>query len=163
VVARVAEHLAHDARRLADVLVHYGGGDHLEEVGLERRGDRAREQRLARPWWAVEEHAFWGFDADALEELRVEERKLNDLGERGDWLNTRTAGADLRARTSRSSRTCSLRPPIPAKVAPPGSSKLILYTMGSTSRGKMRMMVRVVMSRLTRVPALSLCAGRAGR
>ena len=52
---------------------------------------------------------------------------------------------------------------MPAKEALPGSSRLILYTMGSTSRGRIRMIVRVVMSRLTRVPALSLCAGRAGR
>jgi hypothetical protein len=63
------------------------------------------------------------------------------------------------------SRTCLSRPPMPAKEAPPGSSRLILYTMESTSRGRMRMMVRVVMSRLTRVSALSLFAGsgRVGR
>lgn len=52
---------------------------------------------------------------------------------------------------------------MPAKEAPPGSSRLILYTRGSTSRGKMRMMVRVVISRETRVPDLSLAAERAGR
>ena len=39
-------------------LVHNGGGDHLEEVGLECCGDHAREQHLACPRWAVEEHAF---------------------------------------------------------------------------------------------------------
>jgi hypothetical protein len=65
--------------------------------------------------------------------------------------------------TSRSSRTCSPKPPIPANEAPPGSSKLILYTIGSTSLGKMRMMVRVVISKLTRVPALSLATGSVGR
>ena len=169
VVARIAEHLAHHARRLADVLVHDGGGDHLEEVGLERRSDRAGEQRLARPGRAVEEHAFRGLDADALEELRAEEGKLDDLRRReasvpGVGVGRGRVRRNGRAtRTSRSSRTCSPRPPMPAKVAPPGSSRLILYTIGSTSRGRMRMMVRVVMSRLTRVPALSLCAGRAGR
>ena len=79
VVARVAEHLAHHARGLADVLVHDGGGDHLEKVGLERRGDGAREQRFARSGWAVEEHAFGGLDADALEELGIEEGEFDDL------------------------------------------------------------------------------------
>ena len=79
VVARVAEHLAHHARGLADVLVHDGGGDHLEEVGLERRGDGAREQRFACSGRAVEEHTFGGLDADALKELGVEEGELDDL------------------------------------------------------------------------------------
>ena len=40
VVARITEHLAHYACRLADVLVDDGGGDDLEEVGVERRRDR---------------------------------------------------------------------------------------------------------------------------
>jgi hypothetical protein len=65
--------------------------------------------------------------------------------------------------TSRSSRTCSPRPPIPANEAPPGSSILILYTSGSTSRGSIRMMVSVVISSDTRVPALSFDTGNAGR
>ena len=78
-VARVAEHLAHHARGLANVLVHDGGGDHLEEVGLERRGDGAREQRFACSGRAVEEDAFGGLDADALKELGAEEGELDDL------------------------------------------------------------------------------------
>ena len=78
-VACVAEHLAHHARRLADVLVYDGGGDHFEEVGLEGRGDRTSEQRLACPGRAIEEHAFRGLDADALEELGIEEGKFDDL------------------------------------------------------------------------------------
>ena len=36
---------------------------------------------------------------------------------------------------------------------------LMLYTSGSTSRGKMRMMVSVVMSSETRAPCFSLCFG----
>lgn len=52
---------------------------------------------------------------------------------------------------------------MPANEAPPGSSKLMLYTNGSTSLGNIRMIVNVVMSRLTRVPALSLSTGRVGR
>ena len=43
----VAEHLADEARGLADVLVHDGGGDDLEEVGVDVARDRARQQRLA--------------------------------------------------------------------------------------------------------------------
>ena len=34
--------------------------------------------------------------------------------------------------------------------------------MGSTSRGSIRMIVRVVISRLTRVPVFSFATGRAG-
>jgi len=46
-----------------------GRGDHLEEVGLEHHSDHAYKQHLACLRWAVEEHAFWGLDADMLEEL----------------------------------------------------------------------------------------------
>mmetsp|Transcript_33371 Transcript_33371/g.103389 ORF Transcript_33371/g.103389 Transcript_33371/m.103389 type:complete len:242 (+) Transcript_33371:258-983(+) len=57
--------------------------------------------------------------------------------------------------TSRSSRTCSPRPPISPNEMPPGSSLSMWYTVGSTSRGRARMMVSVVMSSVTRVPGLS--------
>jgi hypothetical protein len=163
-VACIAEHLTHHACRLADVFVDDSGGDHFEKVGLEGSGDCAGEQRLACPGRAVEKYTFWGRDADALEEFGIEEGKFDDLRCVENAVGTRVRETDRKGgRTSRSSRTCSPRPPIPAKVAPPGSSRLILYTMGSTSRGRMRMIVRVVMSRLTRVPAFSLLAGRAGR
>ena len=85
-VARVAEHLADEARGLADVLVDDGGGDDLEEGRVDVVGDRAREQRLARPWRAVEEHALGRLDADALEELRVDERELDHLAQLADLL-----------------------------------------------------------------------------
>lgn len=57
--------------------------------------------------------------------------------------------------TSRSSRICSLRPPTLEKLTLPGSSEIIEYTVGSTSRGSFCMMVSVVMSRDTRVPSFS--------
>mmetsp|Transcript_15762 Transcript_15762/g.54745 ORF Transcript_15762/g.54745 Transcript_15762/m.54745 type:complete len:245 (+) Transcript_15762:1289-2023(+) len=57
--------------------------------------------------------------------------------------------------TSRSSRICSFSPPTAENDTLPGSSLSMLNTMGSTSRGSTRMMVSVVMSRATRVPALS--------
>mmetsp|Transcript_79136 Transcript_79136/g.157319 ORF Transcript_79136/g.157319 Transcript_79136/m.157319 type:complete len:255 (-) Transcript_79136:649-1413(-) len=41
VIPRVAKHLANEARRLADVLVDDGGGDHLEELGVDVVGDSA--------------------------------------------------------------------------------------------------------------------------
>ena len=66
-------------------------------------------------------------------------------------------------RTSRSSRTCSPSPPIPANDAPPGSSILILYTSGSTSRGRIRIIVNVVMSSETRVPVFYFATGSVGR
>lgn len=78
-VASITEHFAHHARRLADVLVYDGGGDYLEEVGLQGCGNRAGEKRLACPRRAIEEHTFRGLDADALEELGIEEGKLDDL------------------------------------------------------------------------------------
>lgn len=57
--------------------------------------------------------------------------------------------------TSLSSRICSFSPPMPENDTCPGSSSDMLYTSGSTSRGSMRIIVRVVMSRATRVPCLS--------
>jgi len=47
-------------------------------------------------------------------------------------------------------------PPIWEKEMPPASSWSMWYTLGSTSRGSCLMIVRVVISRLTRVPGLSL-------
>ena len=83
-LARVAEHLAYDARGLADVLVDDRARDDLEEVRVERRRDRAGEQRLARPGGAVQQHALGRLDADAEEELGVEQRQLDDLRSSGD-------------------------------------------------------------------------------
>ena len=71
VLARIPEHLAHHPRRLADVLVDDRGGDDFEELGVERRGDRAREEGLACPRWPVEQYALRRFDAHAQEELGV--------------------------------------------------------------------------------------------
>ena len=79
VLARIAEHLAHHARRLADVLVDNGGRDDFEEVGLERCGDRTREQRLSRSGGPIKQHTLGWRDADALEELGIEKRELDDL------------------------------------------------------------------------------------
>ena len=55
--------------------------------------------------------------------------------------------------TSRSSRICSFSPPMSLYEMLPGLSLSILNTTGSTSRGSVRMMVSVVMSSATRVPA----------
>mmetsp|Transcript_1610 Transcript_1610/g.2250 ORF Transcript_1610/g.2250 Transcript_1610/m.2250 type:complete len:204 (-) Transcript_1610:207-818(-) len=54
---------------------------------------------------------------------------------------------------SRNSRICSFNPPIDDHGTAPGSSLSMLNTTGSTSRGKTRIIVNVVISRLTRVPA----------
>ncbi|KAH3670754.1 hypothetical protein OGAPHI_001270 [Ogataea philodendri] len=54
--------------------------------------------------------------------------------------------------TSLSSRTCSVKPPIPPNEISPGSNVVILYTKGSTSRGRIRITVNVVMSNATRTP-----------
>ena len=78
-VACIAEHLAHHARRLADVLVYDGGGDYLEEIGLEGCSDCAGEERLACSGRTIEEHAFRGLDANALKKLGIEEGKLDYL------------------------------------------------------------------------------------
>ena len=58
--------------------------------------------------------------------------------------------------TSRNSRICSERPPTAENGTLPGSSFAMLYTVGSTSRGKIRMMVSVVMSNATRAPFFNL-------
>ena len=78
-LARIAEHLAHNTRGLANVLVDDRARDDLEEVRVDRRGDRAREEGLAGSWGSVEEDTLWWLDADAEEEFGVEEGKLNDL------------------------------------------------------------------------------------
>mmetsp|Transcript_49545 Transcript_49545/g.112472 ORF Transcript_49545/g.112472 Transcript_49545/m.112472 type:complete len:296 (+) Transcript_49545:497-1384(+) len=57
---------------------------------------------------------------------------------------------------SRRSRIWSFRPPISEKLMPFSSSAFMLNTVGSTSRGSGRMMVKVVMSSATRVPGISL-------
>ena len=57
--------------------------------------------------------------------------------------------------TSRNSLICSFRPPISLYFTLPGSSRDILCTSGSTSRGSVRIMVRVVKSRDTRVPGFN--------
>ena len=51
----------------------------LEEGRVDVVRHRAREQRLARARRAVEQHALGRLYADALEELRVDERQLDDL------------------------------------------------------------------------------------
>jgi hypothetical protein len=80
-VTRITKHLAHYARGFANVLVNDGGGDDLEKVGIEGRGDRAGQECLARSRRTIEKHAFWGSDPDALEEFGIEEGELNDLRE----------------------------------------------------------------------------------
>eukprot|EP00835_Amoeboradix_gromovi_P002502 NODE_143_length_17796_cov_0.252020.p10 type:complete len:139 gc:universal NODE_143_length_17796_cov_0.252020:3577-3993(+) len=54
--------------------------------------------------------------------------------------------------TSRRARICSLRPPMESKLILPGDSMDMLYTRGSTSRGRIRIMVKVVISKDTRIP-----------
>lgn len=56
VLLGVAEHLADQAGRLANVLVDDGGCDDLEEVGRERGGDSLGEERLARTRRTVKEN-----------------------------------------------------------------------------------------------------------
>mmetsp|Transcript_3192 Transcript_3192/g.4600 ORF Transcript_3192/g.4600 Transcript_3192/m.4600 type:complete len:221 (-) Transcript_3192:186-848(-) len=53
---------------------------------------------------------------------------------------------------SRSCRISSPRPPTSEYEILPGSSLSILYTVGSTSRGRIRIIVNVVMSKDTRTP-----------
>jgi len=79
------------------------------------------------------------------------------------WISGLVVYVLVLGHTSRSSLTCSPNPPIPAKEAPPGSSKLILYTIGSTSRGRIRIIVNVVISSETRVPVFSFATGSVGR
>lgn len=79
VIPRVPEHLPHHACGLADVLIDDGGGDDFEEVRLHGGGDGAREEGLACSGGPVEEDAFGGFDAYALEEFGVEEGEFDDL------------------------------------------------------------------------------------
>ena len=47
VLTRIAEHFTDQARRLTNVFVHNGGGDHLEEVGVNIAGNRTCKQCFA--------------------------------------------------------------------------------------------------------------------
>ena len=67
VFARVPEHFTDDTRRLADILVHNGAGDDLEEVCVEGRGHRSCKERLARSWWPIQEYALRWLDAHTEE------------------------------------------------------------------------------------------------
>ena len=54
VLPGVAKHLANQPRGLADVLVHDGGGDHFQKVGVDVARDRLREQGFSRSGGSVE-------------------------------------------------------------------------------------------------------------
>ncbi|GMS82430.1 hypothetical protein PENTCL1PPCAC_4605, partial [Pristionchus entomophagus] len=86
VVSGVVEHLPDHTGRLADVLVDDGGRDNLHEVAVQLGGDCTRQQRLARARRSVQQAALGRGDADALEQLWVEQRKLDDLSELSDLL-----------------------------------------------------------------------------
>lgn len=53
----------------------------FEEIGLEAAGDRACQQRLARAWRAVQQHALWRLDSHPQEELGVLQRQLDNLAQ----------------------------------------------------------------------------------
>ena len=83
---------------------------------------------------AVQQHALRRGDAHAEEQLGVHQRKLDRLSQLADLLAEAADGAVVHV---------------------PRGLVSMLYTMGSTSRGNARMMVRVVMSSATRVPLTS--------
>ena len=93
VVPRVPKHLPDQPRRLADVLVDDRRRDDLQEVGVHVCGDRAREERLSRARGPVEEDALGRLDADALEELGVEERELDRLSDLADLFCVRVCAS----------------------------------------------------------------------
>ena len=51
----------------------------MNEVDAAFRGDGTREQRLSGAGRAVQQHALWREDAEALEDARVLERQLDHL------------------------------------------------------------------------------------
>mmetsp|Transcript_148811 Transcript_148811/g.414611 ORF Transcript_148811/g.414611 Transcript_148811/m.414611 type:complete len:336 (-) Transcript_148811:8-1015(-) len=79
VVPCVREHLADDARALADVLVHDRRGHDLDEVHGHVVRQGSREQRLAGARGPVEQHPLGGLDTYSHEELWVCQRQLDDL------------------------------------------------------------------------------------
>lgn len=99
VLLGVAEHFSDDTRTLANVLVHNGRRDDLQEVGLDRVGHGSvhrsakcmhghqnnknmtvpGQQGLASAGRAVQQHALWWLDTDTREQLGVDQRQLNDL------------------------------------------------------------------------------------
>lgn len=78
-VPGVVEHLANETGTLTNVLVHNGAGNDLKEVGVQLASDSPGQQGLAGSRRPVQQAAFGGCDADALEEFRVEQGQLDHL------------------------------------------------------------------------------------
>lgn len=73
------EKLTHHAGSLTDVLLHQFSTLHSNEAAVSVVGDSASKQGLAGAWWAVKEDALWLGDSEAVEDLGVLDRKLDDL------------------------------------------------------------------------------------
>mmetsp|Transcript_17496 Transcript_17496/g.36905 ORF Transcript_17496/g.36905 Transcript_17496/m.36905 type:complete len:247 (+) Transcript_17496:638-1378(+) len=92
-----AEHFADDAGGFANVFVDDGGGDDLEEGGLDVGGEGAGEKGFAGARWAVEEDSFGCLDAHPHEQLRIRQRQFNHLPQLPNLFvqSTNIAKADL--------------------------------------------------------------------
>ena len=124
-ITGVAKHFTNDASRFTDILVNDSRWHDFEEVGLESSCNCSGEESFAGTWRTVEKNTLWWFDTNPLEKFWTVKRKFYNLFRWYELLVNRNRRS-MQPRTSRSSRTCSPKPPIPAKEASPGSSMLIL-------------------------------------
>eukprot|EP00760_Papus_ankaliazontas_P001924 PhM_4_TR10737/c0_g1_i1/m.81868 len=75
------EQLAHHARPLTNVFLHQLGANDADERGVGPVRNGTREQRLARARRSVQEHTFWGVNAEGFEALRLRQRQLDNLAD----------------------------------------------------------------------------------
>ena len=78
-LARHDEQLANHPRPLSNILLHQLGTRHADEAAVGMMRDGTREESLAGTGGAIEENALGLCDTEALENLGVLDRKLDNL------------------------------------------------------------------------------------
>mmetsp|Transcript_28705 Transcript_28705/g.56057 ORF Transcript_28705/g.56057 Transcript_28705/m.56057 type:complete len:250 (-) Transcript_28705:165-914(-) len=73
------EELAHHARPLSDILLHQLRPRHTDKAAVGVVSHRTRQQRLPRPWGAVEEDSLGLGDAERFEDFGVLDGELDNL------------------------------------------------------------------------------------
>ena len=83
--AGLFEHAPQMRFALAIELVHDLRAAETEELGVGFVGDSPRDQGLAASGWAMQEDAFWGVDAEPIEDFRIAQRQLDHLADGGEF------------------------------------------------------------------------------
>mmetsp|Transcript_23050 Transcript_23050/g.36941 ORF Transcript_23050/g.36941 Transcript_23050/m.36941 type:complete len:416 (+) Transcript_23050:163-1410(+) len=95
VLVRDTEQLAHQFGSVAEILLNEFRADHAQEGGRCLVRHRLRQQRLARAWRAIQNHALRRLDPDVLVNLGMRHRQLHRLFDLLDLL-LETANVGIR-------------------------------------------------------------------